>query len=41
LFARGDLSFVKIFDAVAGDALGGNLDSTSQVRGLLETGVIF
>ena len=41
LFVRGDFSFVKIFNAVDGFALGPNLNSTSQVRGLLETGVLF
>lgn len=41
LFVRGELSFVKIFNAVDGDALGPNFNSTSQVRGLIETGVIF
>jgi hypothetical protein len=40
-FARAEFSFVKIFDAVDGFAFGPNLNSTSQVRGLLETGVLF
>ena len=40
-FARGELSFVKIFDSTAGLALGTSLTSTNQVRGLIETGVLF
>ena len=40
-FARGEFSFVKAFDTTAGFALGSSLSSTSQVRGLLETGVLF
>jgi putative OmpL-like beta-barrel porin-2 len=40
-FARAEFSFVKTFDSTAGFALGPNLGSTNQVRGLLETGVLF
>ncbi len=40
-FARAEFSFVKMFDSTAGFALGPNLNSTNQVRGLLETGVLF
>ncbi len=40
-FIRGEFSYVKAFDTTAGFALGPNLTSTSQVRGLLETGVLF
>ncbi len=40
-FARGEFSFVKAFDTTAGFALGSGLNSTNQVRGLLETGVLF
>ncbi len=40
-FARADLSYVKAFDATAGFLLGPALTSTNQVRGLLETGVLF
>jgi len=40
-FARGEFSFVKIFDSTAGFALGTSLNSTNQVRGLIETGVLF
>jgi len=32
---------VKIFDSTAGLALGTSLTSTNQVRGLIETGVLF
>ena len=40
-FARGEFSYVKGFDTTAGFALGPALTSTSQVRGLLEAGVLF
>lgn len=40
-FARAEFSFVKMFDATMGFELGSSLNSSSQVRGLLETGVLF
>ncbi len=40
-FARGEFSYVKAFDTIGGFALGPNLTNTSQVRGLLEAGVLF
>ncbi len=40
-FVRGELSYVALFDAVDGFAFGPNLNKTNQVRGLLETGVLF
>jgi hypothetical protein len=40
-FARGELSYVKAFDTTAGFALGSSLNSTNQVRALVETGVLF
>ncbi len=40
-FARGEFSFVKAFDTTAGFALGSSLNATNQVRGLIETGVLF
>ena len=40
-FARGEFSYIKAFDTTAGFALGPNLTSTSQVRGLLEAGILF
>ena len=41
LFARGEFSYVKAFSTTAGFAFGPTLTSTSQVRGLLEAGVLF
>lgn len=40
-FLRGDLSVVSIIDGISGDALGPNLNKANQVRGILETGVLF
>lgn len=40
-FARAEFSFVKAFDTTAGFALGTSSTATNQVRGLLETGVLF
>jgi hypothetical protein len=40
-FARGEVSYVPLFNAVNGSAFGPNLNKTSQVRGLIETGVLF
>lgn len=40
-FARGDASYVGVGHAAAGFAFGQNLDQTSQVRLMLETGVLF
>jgi Putative beta-barrel porin-2, OmpL-like. bbp2 len=40
-FVRGDVSYVALFNAIDGLALGPDLNKTSQVRGLIETGVLF
>lgn len=40
-FARADLSVVDVTDATDGDAFGQSGNATTQVRGMLETGVIF
>ena len=40
-FVRADVSFVDITNLVAGDGFGRNGDTSTQVRGLLETGIIF
>ena len=40
-FARADISFVDITDGTTGFLFGTNFDQKTQLRGLLETGVIF
>lgn len=40
-FARTELSYVRAFDAVPGDTFGPTLSNAGQVRGLLETGILF
>ncbi len=40
-FLRGEVSYVALLHSIAGFALGPDLNKTSQVRGLLETGVLF
>ena len=40
-FLRGELSYTKIESGVPGFMLGPNFDQTSQVRGVIETGVTF
>ncbi len=40
-FARAEFSYVKAFNTTTGFALGTSLSNTNQVRGLLETGVLF
>jgi hypothetical protein len=40
-FVRGEVSYVALFKAIDGFALGPDLNNTSQVRGLVETGVLF
>jgi hypothetical protein len=40
-FLRGEVSYVPLFSAVEGFAFGPSLNKTSQVRGLIETGVLF
>jgi Putative beta-barrel porin-2, OmpL-like. bbp2 len=40
-FLRGEVSYVALLDSVSGYALGSDLNKTNQVRGLLETGILF
>ena len=40
-FVRGEVSYVALLDAVDGFALGPNLNKKNQVRGIVETGVLF
>jgi len=40
-FARAEVSFVRISSLTAGFGFGDNLDHRDQVRGLIETGVLF
>ncbi len=40
-FARGEGSYVHAYSTVPGFALGPNVNSNSQVRGLIEAGIIF
>jgi hypothetical protein len=37
-FVRGEVSYVPLFNAIDGFSFGPNLNKTSQVRGLIETG---
>lgn len=41
LFARAEGSYVHAWDVTPGFALGPNLNDKSQVRGLIEAGIIF
>jgi len=40
-FVRGEGSFVRAFDMVDGFGLGKNFDNKSQIRGLIEAGILF
>lgn len=40
-FARADVSYVSVGSGTPGDLFGHNFDQSNQVRGFLETGVIF
>jgi hypothetical protein len=40
-FARADVSVVAVSDGVAGDVFGHDGNGTTQVRGLLEAGIIY